>query len=265
MGLRKRVFDFMPKHTTYNYLKERYIKCKRIIVSRYGDGEYFIIKGKTGRVAKQNVTEGLIKLLNYSVRTKGQLICLPAKKKITLTNLNEKEDIKFSDILSRHIVSITDHALYGQGQWRMLDLMHNNSDFITNFFLDKTLIVTGHKEATEYAFRKMKQIHVYGTPLDNAWSEYKIINKDLISICNSFKNIIFGCGPLSKILIADLINQCNSNLLDLGSNIGVIINPFSFDNPAVNRWSGFGKKGDPKKVEKCSTDFFETLEHKRKR
>lgn len=259
---RKSFFEFMPKHPTYSYLKNCYIKGKRIVVSRYGDGEYYIILGQKKRVAKQNVSEELIKLLNYSVRTKGQLICLPAKKKITLTNLNESENIKFSDVLSRYIISITDHNLYGQGQWRMVDLLRNNSNFITNFFLDKTLVVTGHKEATECAFRKIRQVEVYETPVYNATSEYKTISKDLASICEGFKNIIFGCGPLSKILVADLISRCDSNLVDLGSIISIIVNPFSPDIPVVNRWSGFGKNGDPKKVEECSINFFETLRKK---
>jgi len=41
-------FEFMPKHITYNYLKDQYKKGNRIVVSRYGDGEYFLIKGKRG-------------------------------------------------------------------------------------------------------------------------------------------------------------------------------------------------------------------------
>ncbi len=260
--MNKRIFEFMPKHPTYGYLKKLHSEGKRIVVSRYGDGEYFILRGEGKRVAKQYVTESLIKLLNYAVQAKGQLICFPAKQKATPTNLNETENMKFADMLARYIISITDHPLYGQGQWRMIDLLRNNSDFITNFFLDKTLVVTGHKDATEYAFEKMKQVEVYETPLDNAAGEYKVISKDLISICGNFKNIIFACGPLSKILIADLINNCNSNLIDLGNVVAIIVNPFSPGKPSVNKWSGFGKKGNKKEVEKCSTDFFNTLRTK---
>jgi len=255
-------FSFMPKYITYNYLKNCYNKGHRIVVSRYGDGEYFIIRNLKKRVAKHDVNDELVKLLNYSVQTKGQLICLPSKIKIAPINLNKTEDIKFANIISKYIISITNHNLYGQGQWRMIDLLKNNSDFITNYFLDKTLIVTGHKDATTDAFKNIKQVEVYETPIENAAIEYKSISKDLISICKNFKNIIFGCGPLSKILIADLITQCNSNLIDLGSIIGIIVNPFSSGIPAVNRWSGFGKKGDPKQVYECSVNFFKTLKEK---
>lgn len=262
--MNQRTFEFMSKYPTYRYLKKLYLEGKRVVVSRYGDGEYFILRGEGKRVAKQYVTETLTELLNYAVQVKGQLICFPAKKNITPINLNENENIKFTEILARYIIGITDHSLYGQGQWRMIDLLRNNSDFMTNFFLDKTLIVTGHKDATEYAFEKMNQVEVYETPLDNASGEYKVISKELISICGSYKNIILSCGPLSKILIADLINNCNSNLVDLGSVISIIVNPFSSGQPAVNRWSGFGKNGDKKEVEKCSTDFFNTLRIKLK-
>lgn len=258
----KRCFKFMPKHQTYSYLKNRYENKKRIAVSRYGDGEYFIIEGKKDSIAKQILTEELNSLLNVSVRTTGQLICLPAKIKVNLENINEIEDIKFSDFISRYIIKITDHSLYGQGQWRMIDLIRNKSEFITNFFLDRTLIITGHKNEADYAFKKMKKVHVYETPTINACSEYKIINKEIINLSKKYKNIIFACGPLSKILIADLIRECNSNLIDLGSVLGIIINPYSGEFPVVNKWSGFGKKGDKKVVERCSIDFFDTLRKK---
>jgi len=262
--LNKRLFVFMPKHVTYKYLKTQYAKGKRLVVARYGDGEYFIIQGKKKKIAKQNVTDELIISLRNSITVEGQLICFPAKIKVDSINLYEMENIKFSDIISRYMIQITDHSLYGQGQWRMIDLIRFKSEFISNFFLDKTLIVTGHKKDADYTFRNMNNIEVYETPIVDAFSEYKMINKELISNCCKYKNIIFACGPLSKILIADLTNKCNSNLIDLGSVFGIIINPFSSDIPAVRKWSGFGKKGDKKTVEKCSIDFFKTLTLRRK-
>jgi hypothetical protein len=255
-------FEFMPKHVTYCYLKNKYKKGHRIVVSRYGDGEYFIIKGEMGRFAKQDVDKNLIKLLNYSVRKKGQLICLPSKTKINLDNLYKDNYKKFSDNMSRYIIRSTKHSIYGQGQWRMIDLIHNKSEFITNFFLEKTLIVCGHKESAMNAFKHMNNIEIYGTPPMNATKEYEIISNDIKDICNNFRNIIFACGPLSKILIADLIDICNANLIDLGSIFGIIINPFSVSIPVVNMWSGLGKKEDKKILDKYSYEFFETINKK---
>ena len=175
-------FEFMSKHVTYNYLKNKYKEGHRIVVSRYGDGEYFIIKGKTGRIAKQNVGKNLKKAFNYSVRKKGQLICLPAKTKISLDNLYKNNYNRFSDNMSRYIVRCTKHSVYGQGQWRMIDLIHNRSDFITNFFLEKTLIVCGHKDTAIKAFKNMANIEIYGTPPMNATQDYEIINNENILI-----------------------------------------------------------------------------------
>jgi len=255
-------FKFMPKQATYNYLKNRHKEGNRIVVSRYGDGEYNIITGRKKKAAKQIVSKELGNLLIHSVKTKGQLVCLPAKIKINSENLYYTKGIKFSDFLSRYFIQNTNHSLYGQGRWRMIDILRYNSEFITNFFLEKTLIVTGHKEDTENAFKKNSQVEVYETPLANAAAEYEIIRKEITLNCGRFKNIIFACGPLSKILIADLINRCNSHLIDLGSVVGILVNPFSSGVPAVKKWSGFGKNGNKEVVERCSVDFFKTLRRK---
>ena len=43
-------------------------------------------------------------------------------------------------------------------------------------------------------------------------------------MCNSYDTILFSCGPLSKVLISDLIDKCNCNLIDLGSVLNAILN-----------------------------------------
>lgn len=262
----KRYFKVMSKHITYTYLNDLYNNKKRIVVTRYGDGEYFIIKGiikKRNRIAKQYVTNELIISLSKAIQTEGQLICFPCKIKITPDNLYILDNDKLSNNLTKYLINLSHHSLYGQGQWRMIDILRYDSAFITNFFMEKTLIVTGHREATYNAFKKMNNINIYEVPIDNAFKEYHIINKDLIKICNQYKNIIFGCGPLSKILISNLIKLCDTNLIDLGSVIGIIINPFGINSVPVNLWSGFGKKGNKDIIKKCSDNFFKTLKKKK--
>lgn len=259
-------FTFMPKHQTYNYLKDLYKKKKRVVISRYGDGEYFIISNEGGnRISKQIVTDEFRILLSEALNKKGQLICLPSKNKIDPINLYLDDHTKFSTIMSKFIISVSDHSLYGQGQWRMIDFVNYKSKFITNFFLEKTLVVTGHSSEAKTAFHNEKNIEIFETPIFNAIKEYKQIIKDLKRVSKKFDNIIFGCGPLAKVLISDLINVCDSNLIDLGSIVGIIVNPFSQDKISpVMKWSGFGKKGNPEVVERCSKSFFETLKETKK-
>ena len=255
-------FDFMPKYITYDYLKKLSNRKKRVVVSRYGDGEYDIIIGEKKKSARQIINKRLTKNFIKAVNTPGQLICLPAKTKITKKNLYKVKNVKFSDLMSRYIVGITKHELYGQGQWRMIDLIKNRSELITEFFLGRTLIVTGHKEVSEYSFRKFKNIHIYEVPLVDACSEYENVYKDLVKFCNKYTNIVFGCGPLSNLLIARLIKDCNCNLIDIGSIIGIIINPYSSDGSPVNKWSGVGKKTDKRLIKEYSMNFFNTLRKK---
>jgi len=255
----------MSKHQTYNYLKDLYKKKRRVVVSRYGDGEYFIISNKKGnRISKQIVTDEFRTLLLRALNKKGQLICLPSKNKIDLANLYLDDHKKFSTAMSKFIISVSDHSLYGQGQWRMIDFLRYKSTFITNFFLEKTLVVTGHSSEAKMAFHNEKNVEIFETPFFNAIKEYKQIIKDLKKVSKNFDNIIFGCGPLAKVLIADLVNVCDSNLIDLGSIIGIIVNPFSQEKiTPVRKWSGFGKKGNPETIERVSKNFFETLREKK--
>jgi len=197
-----------------------------------------------------------------SVKTKGQLVCLPAKKKINEENLNETENIKLTEIISKHIIKISDQTLYGSGRWRMIDSLRNKSELITNFFLGETLVLTAHKRTAEIAFASMNNIDVFEVPIRNACGEHENIKKYLVSVCDKYRNIIFACGPLSNILIADLISCCDSHLIDLGSVVDIIINPYSVGIPVARRWAGLGRKGDPKIVKRCSVDFFNTLNMK---
>ena len=192
---RKDPFRFITKHGTYHYLKELYEKGKRVVISRYGDGEYWIMTGvkKKKGIAGQVVTDELIELLNKSFKKEGQLVCLPNKIIISKENLYEDDKILKNQI-ARYIIHNSKHNLYGQVQWRDIDLLRYNSEFVTEFFVEKTLVITGHKEICERAFnnRKGVTVDIYGVPMKNASGEYKNIKNDLISISKDYKNIIFS-------------------------------------------------------------------------
>ena len=261
-------FKFMNKHGTYNYLKEQHKKGNRVVVSRYADGEYWIMIGKKNKkaiIAGQVLTEELTRLLNKSIKKKGQLICLPNKRRLTPDNLYlNTGSKKLSDEICRYIISNTNHSLYGQVQWRDIDLTRYGSDFLTEFFIGKTLVITGHKEVCEKAFHNRKNIMVYGIPRKNASGDYENIKNDLISTSKEYKNIIFSAGPISKVLIADLIDKCEAHLIDLGSGIAPIINPYSTNYQVVRSWPNCLRRANLKIVKKYSDKFFETLNKKSK-
>jgi hypothetical protein len=263
---KKKSFKFMSKHGTYEYLKDQYKKGNRIVVSRYGDGEYLIMLGRKKKkgIAGQEVTKELTRLLNESIKKKKQLICTPNKIIITEDNLYLDEDNeRLSNKIGRYIISNSEHSLYGQVQWRDVDLMHYNSEFLTEFFIGKTLVITGHKEVCEKAFYGKKvRLDVYGIPMKNAAGDYENIKSDLISVSKEYKNIVFAAGPIAKVLIADLVDKCKAHLIDIGSSIGVIINPYSITYQVVRYWPNTLRKKDLKIVKNYSDKFFKTLNKK---
>jgi len=263
MEIRNKPFKFMNKHGTYHYIKDLYKKGDRVVVSRYGDGEYWIMTGvkKKKIIAGQLVTEELIKLLNKSFKKEGQLVCLPGKIKTSRENLYEEDSI-LKNKISRYIIQNSDHAMYGQVQWRDIDLIRYDSELVTNFFVGKTLVVSGHKEVCQKAFSNIEGVDVYGVPVRNSFGDYENIKNDLVSISKLYKNIIFSAGPITKILIADLIDKCETHLIDLGSSLGAIINPYSIDCQVVRTWPNCLRREDLKIIKKHSDKFFKTLNKK---
>jgi hypothetical protein len=258
-------FNFLGKYATYNYIKELCNHGKRVVVSRYGDGEYMIMLGikKEKGIAGQEVTNKLTELLNNSIKINGQLVCLPNKTIISNNDLYRDDDV-FKNKIARYIIQNSKHDIYGQVQWRDIDLLRFDSELITNFFIGKTLIISCHKDACKNAFENYKEVDIYEVPMKNASAIYNEIKVDLFSIAKKYKNIIFCAGPISKVLIADLIDKFETNLIDLGSGLGIIINPFS-SYQIVRHWPGVLRKEDPEIIKKYSDKFFNTLNKKTRR
>ena len=262
--MRNNSFKFLSKHGTYHYLKALSRNGERVVVSRYGDGEYFIMLGMKGKnSARQEVTEKLTKLLNNSFKKSGQLVCLPNKSKISKENLYEDDNI-LKNKIGRYIIQNSNHSLYGQVQWRDVDLLRYNSELVTDFFIGKTLVISGHGKACESAFEKYQDIDIYEVAMKNASKDYEKIKIKLFDFSKKYRNIIFSAGPISKVLISDLIDKCETNLIDLGSSLGVIINPFS-SYKIVRHWPGALRKAKSEIIKKYSDNFFITLDKKLER
>jgi len=202
---------------TLHYLMSQVKNGKRIVYSRYGDGEYLLMTKK--RLAATEVFE-VGDLLNKSVCKKGQFVCTVMFRK-TYEELLEISS-RWANT-QKYIMKIGNHELYGTGSFLRKDFL-NKCELLPYFFKKDVLIVTGHAKKCEEIFkREHVDISVFEMPISRASSEYKEAKKHLVKKCQTYNNIIFCCGPIGKVLISDLIDECESNLIDLGSIINVIL------------------------------------------
>jgi hypothetical protein len=197
---------------TLKYLLKKFNKNKRIVFSRYGDGEYYLMTKKKN-IAGEEFDTG--ELLKSSLKIKNQLICTVFFRK----SYEELQNIscKWANT-QKYIIENTNLDIYGTGAFLRRDYLAECS-LIPNFFIN-CLLVTGHFEESKQSFKKEKiKIDLYEMPKEKASNKYLESKKYLIENSFKYENIIFCCGPIGKVLIGDLVNHCNSNLIDFGSMI----------------------------------------------
>jgi len=78
----------------------------------------------------------------------------------------------------------------------------------------------------------LKVIGVPRTNTSKVYEEVKIKTLDYINR-NKIDNIIFACGPTSGAFIADFINICDANLVDIGSVLNAILNDYTINKPPL--------------------------------
>jgi hypothetical protein len=204
----------MDRYETLKYLLKKSNDKKRIVVSRYNDGEYALMTKLVSRAGGESV--GLISdLLNKSITTNGQLVCVNYLKPHNI----EKKDMWYD--CNKYLIKTGGHNLYGCGNWIIQDFI-NGSELLSSFFIGETIIVTGNADETIDKFGGFENIHIFETPLTNASENYEEIKYRLIKNCE-VDNVLFSCGPIGKVLISDLIARCKANLVDMGSIMNAIL------------------------------------------
>jgi len=213
----------MDRIETLDYIKNKMNNNERTVVSRYNDGEYLLMNNTKKYIAKSHSGK-ISELLKKSIKVKGQLVCVNYLKS---HNLKRKDSWYLAH---NYLVQEGGHNLYGCSNYNTYDFS-NDSSLLIKQFSGKVILVTGLVDESKKFFRHIKKdIDFYETPLEDAVSNYEQIKNNLTSIGNNYETIIFSCGPLGKVLVADLINKCNCNLIDLGSVLNAILN-------LTNQWT----------------------------
>jgi hypothetical protein len=207
----------MDRVETLEYLKNKLVKKERIVLPRYNDGEYLLMKRLPGHTVHES-TEKLSDLLIEAIKVQGQLICINYLKPHNI----EKKDIWFDT--QQYLMEQANQDLYGCGNWLLHDFC-TDSSLLSKFFSGKVLLVAGlADEASGYLKSIQSDMEFYKTHKTNAPDKYEEIKNDLQNICQNYNTILFACGPIGKVLIADFVSLCGCNLIDIGAIINAVTN-----------------------------------------
>lgn len=206
----------MDRIETLEYLKSKLAKKERVVIPRYNDGEYLLMKQLPGHIV-QNSTEMASDLLIKAIKVKGQLVCINYLK---LHNI-EKKDIWFDT--QQYLMVTANQDMYGCGNWLLHDFC-TDSNLLSKFFSGKVLMVAGlADEASDYLKSVQPDMDFYKTPTENAVEKYEEIKINIQNICQNYDTILFACGPVGKALIADFVDLCGCNLVDIGAIVNAVV------------------------------------------
>ena len=209
--------NVMDRVETLNYLSDKFERNEQIVVSRYNDGEYLLMNKMSGHVA-QDADDKTARLLNDAIKVKGQLVCINYLKPHNM----QKKDIWFRT--QQYLTLIAQQDLYGCGNWILYDFCNENILF-PKLFSGKVLVVAGlADEASDILKPIQSGIGFYKTPMKNAVESYDIIKNHLQDRWQNYETILFACGTVGKVLIADFIKAGHKrNMIDIGSMLNAVI------------------------------------------
>jgi hypothetical protein len=210
----------LSRQETLEYLYDKFQNKERLLVSRYNDGEFLLMNGRESDITRKIIGEGSYKvletLLHNSIKDTRQFICINYLKPKNIEN----KDMWYNT--QQYLIEQSNREIYGCGNWLIEDFCKENK-LLPYLFSDETMVVSGIVKYFKPVIELYnKKLYYYETLNLNVEKDYISIREDLIKLSNQFKNIILACGPLSKVLLVDLIDKCNANLVDVGSIINAI-------------------------------------------
>jgi len=207
----------MSREETLDYLKSEHTKGNRLVIPRYNDGEYLLMNKMKGHVA-QTELDLISLLLKNAIRKPDQLVCINYLKPHNI----QKKDVWYKT--QQYLIEESKHPLYGCGNWSNYDFCNNN-ELLPKLFSGKTLLIAGLAVEAEAFFKKIQpDMDFILTPSKNAVTYHIPLLDNIEERCNDYENILFACGPIGKVLIADLANNYKCNLIDLGAVLNAILN-----------------------------------------
>jgi len=218
--------NVMDRVETFIYLKDR-MYTERLVVSRYGDGEYMLMNEIFGQ--KTENIKLTSPLLLKAIKVKGQLVCIPTLKPHNIKNKDRWYEAQ------QFFIKTSQHNLYGNAMWNVYDFVSNN-DVLPFIFSKNVILITGYPNESKVAFKDLQpNLKIIGVPRTNTSKVYKEVKIKILNHINKNKidNIIFACGPTSGAFIADFINVCDANLVDVGSVLNAILNDYAINKPPL--------------------------------
>lgn len=242
----------MTKEETCNYLQHMLYDKNRIAVSRYADGEYFLMTNYSAVVGSGKESSDIGPFLCEAIKSKNQLVCINVPKK--------HNEIKKDRWYHSHKFFLTfNHSLYGHANWNVFDYL-NGSSLLSQFFKKRVLIITGHKEYCERVFSKFGH-RVLSVPKLNSFSDPNLSSRIIDVLKNQeFDNIILSAGKISKLLVVNLQPYTNANIVDFGAVLNAILSPYVQDYNLINQWGmSWMKNKTNEEAEYLSKQFFKKL------
>lgn len=216
----------MTRAETCDWIQKKLKASERVCISRYADGEHLLMNGKV-RAGEDPLVVG--PLLKRSIIRSGQLVCI-----------NELKPHNTKDIWFRahnYLKKAGHQDVYGGVNWNTYDYLRG-SLILPRFFSKRTLIVGAHADALLNSLIEVNpEIESYPTASAKASHHYSTYLDELKDACKKFDNIVFICGPLSKVLVADLVDKCDANLVDMGAMANALLDGFDPHKKLTLEWT----------------------------
>lgn len=220
----------LDRQKTLSYIKEEMGK-RKMSISRYQDGEYKVMTKKSKLSGSGMESSDIASDLIDAFCNSNQFMCI---------NQIKPRNLKIRDIwfdCYNYYKDLWPHKILGNANWNVEDYKCE-SDVLSDFFLGRTLIVTGWADYVKEVFKKHGiEIDCISTPSVSASLELNNYRDQVNKVINQYDNVLFACGKIGKIMIAENSKSLNQsqNLIDIGAVLNAILQPY-IEEDIVSRW-----------------------------
>ncbi len=227
----------LNREETCNHILSVLKKKQNIVVTRYSDGEYYLMRGEKviWGTSVQNSSYDIAAKLHSSISNPDnkQLICINEIKEHNRRNKDKWV------IVHDYLINACKKSLYGAANWNIYDYC-NTCSLLPYFFKGRVLFIVGQIDLVKTSFAPyLPDASYYKVPLSKAFDFYSDVISDLRTITseNMYDNIIISCGPVAKAFASDLMQCTTANIVDMGGVINALIDP-NDSRGLLKSWTG---------------------------